>query len=144
MPEPEPEPEPEEKIIFRFSKGVINLEKEIHNNDRNKKVTIDNIQIKNISRKEYNSALMSWFKEDNSNKEINFDQENINKEFPFESKEKYQSQQDINDLNLNLIVDNPQDETDYKIFVSIINKEKKKCNFRKATGNCGQNEKSGD
>ena len=125
MPEPEPEPEPEEKIIFRFSKGVINLEKEIHNNDRNKKVTIDNIQIKNISKKEYNSALMSWLKEDNSNEEINFDQENINKEFPFKSKDKYQSQQDVNDLNLNLIVDNPQDETDYKIFVSIINKENK-------------------
>ena len=122
---PEKEAEPEEKIIFRFSKGIISLEKEIHNNDRNKKVTIDNIQIKNISKKEYNSALMSWLKEDNSKEEINFDQENINKEFPFESKEKYQSQQDINDLNLNLIVDNPQDETDYKIFVSIINKENK-------------------
>lgn len=122
---PEPEPEPEEKIIFRFSKGVINLEKEIHNNDRNKKITIDNIKIKNISKKEYNSVLMSWLKEDNSNEEINFDQEKINKEFPFESKDKYQSQQDVNDLNLNLIVDNPQDETDYKIFVSIINKENK-------------------
>ena len=122
---PEPEPEPEEKIIFRFNKGVINLEKEIHNNDRNKKITIDNIKIKNISKKEYNSALMSWLKEDNSNEEINFDQEKINKEFPFKSKDKYQSQQDVNNLNLNLIVDNPQDETDYKIFISIINKENK-------------------
>ena len=122
---PEPEPEPEEKIIFRFNKGVINLEKEIHNNDRNKKITIDNIKIKNISKKEYNSALMSWLKEDNSNEEINFDQEKINKEFPFKSKDKYQSQQDVNNLNLNLIVDNPQDGTDYKIFISIINKENK-------------------
>lgn len=41
-------------------------------------------------------------------------------------KDKYQSQQNINDLHLNLIIDNPQDETDYKLFVSIINKENKK------------------
>ena len=54
-------PEPEEKIIFRFNKSLINKEKEIHNKDKYKKVTIDIIQIKNISRKEYNSALMSWF-----------------------------------------------------------------------------------
>lgn len=41
-------------------------------------------------------------------------------------KDKYQSQQNINDLHLNLIIDNPQDKTDYKLFGSIINKENKK------------------
>ena len=119
----EPKPEPEEKIIFRFNKGLINLEQEINRKDTKKSLKIENIHIKNISKKEYNSALMAWIKEDNSDKQINFDQEEINEIFPFQNEGNYQSQQDINDLYLNLIVDNPQDETDYKMVVSIINKE---------------------
>ena len=121
----EPKPEPEEKILFRFNKGLINLEQEINRKDTKKSLKIENIHIKNISKKEYNSALMAWIKEDNSDKQINFDQEEINEIFPFQNEGNYQSQQDINDLYLNLIVDNPQDETDYKMVVSIINKEKK-------------------
>ena len=66
-------PETEEKIIFRFNKGLINLEQEINRKDTKKSLKIENIHITNISKKEYNSALMAWIKEDNSDKQINFE-----------------------------------------------------------------------
>ena len=96
-------PEPEEKIIFRFNESLIKLEQEINKNDTKKTIKIKNIHIKNISRKEYNSTLMAWIKEDNSSEKINFNQEEINEIFPFQNEDKYQSQQDINDLYLNLL-----------------------------------------
>ena len=52
-------PETEEKIIFRFNKGLINLEQEINRKDTKKSLKIENIHITNISKKEYNSALMA-------------------------------------------------------------------------------------
>ena len=105
---------------FRFSNDIINIEKEFTNEDKNVIIKLENIKIKQIFR----PKLISWLKEDNSNKEINFEQENINKELPFSNIDKFLTQQD--DLNLNLIVDNPQDKTDYKMFISIINKENNK------------------
>ena len=130
IPEPEkPKPKPqkeeeEEKVIFRFNKGVIDIGTKISKKAKKAEIKVDNIQIKNISKKEYKSILMSWFREDKSDENINFD--NNKKELDLGGDKVYSSKQDINDLNINLIVDNPIDNNDYKMFVSIINKENKK------------------
>ena len=123
-PKPKPQKEEEEKVIFKFNKGVIDINKKIGKKAKMAEIKVDNIQIKNISKKEYKSILMSWFREDKSDKNINFD--NNKKELDFGGDKVYSSKQDINDLNINLIVDNPIDNNDYKMFISIINKENKK------------------
>ena len=123
-PKPKPQKEEEEKVIFKFNKGVIDIDKKISKKAKTAEIKVDNIQIKNISKKEYKSILMSWFREDKSDENINFD--NNKKELDFGGDKVYSSKQDINDLNINLIVDNPIDNNDYKMFVSIINKENKK------------------
>lgn len=112
-----------EKIIFKFNKLIINIEKEI--NDKNgKEIKINNIQIENISNKEYNSSLMSWFKDENSDDNINFYPNTSSKILPFKNKEVYSSKQNIDNLSLDLIVDNPEEDNDYKMFISIINEDK--------------------
>ena len=123
-PEPKPEPE-EEKIIFKFNKILISLEKEI-NVKKDNIINIKNIQIQNISSKDYKSSLMSWLKEDNSDKNINFYPDKSNKELPLDDDEDFASKQNIDNLCINLIVDDPKEDLDYKMFISIINKENKK------------------
>ena len=125
-PKPEPKPElKEEKIIFKFNKILINLEKEI--NDKNDNlINIQNIQIQNISSKDYKSSLILWLKEDNSDENINFYPDKSNKELPLDDDEVFASKQNIDNLCINLIVDDPKEDFDYKMFISIINKENKK------------------
>ena len=96
-PKPELKPEPEEeKIIFKFNKILINLEKEI-NDKNNNQINIQNIQIQNISSKAYKSSLISWLKEDNSDENINFypDKSSKSKELPLDDDEIFASKQII-------------------------------------------------
>ena len=110
-----------EKIKFKFNKLLINIEKEINDKNGNE-IKIDNIQIENISKKNYNSSLMSWFKDKNSDENIYFyPNDSI---LPFKNNEVYLSKQNIDNLSLDLIVENPKEDNDYKMFISIIDKEK--------------------
>ena len=69
---------------------------------------------------------MSWLKEDNSDKNINFYPDKSNKELPLDDDVDFASKQNIDNLCINLIVDDPKEDLDYKMFISIINKENKK------------------
>ena len=113
--------ENQNKYIFEFSEKKINIEKEI----KDKKIKIENIKIKNISDSEYQSSLMSFLKEENSDKNINFDQNEISNEFPFEDGDTYKSKQE-KDQNLKLIIDGAKEDSTYRMFISIINKNNKK------------------
>ena len=127
QPEPEkpkPKPQAEEKPIFRFNKEKIEIKKKINLKAKKATIKVDDFQIKNISKKEFKSIKMSWLKEDNSDENINF--HNNKKILDFGNDKVYFSQQNISDLNISLIIDNPIDNNDYKIFVSIMNKENKK------------------
>ena len=67
---------------------------------------------------------MSFLKEENSDKNINFDQNEISNEFPFEDGDTYKSKQE-KDQNLNLIIDGAKEDSTYRMFISIINKNNK-------------------
>lgn len=114
----------EEPIIFKFNNNPIQLEKDLY--DKDKKILIKNVEIKNISSKNYNSSLMSWLKEGNSNPDINFYPGKSSNECSFESDEIIEGNKNLKYESLNLIIDNPKEDFNYKMFISIINKNSKK------------------
>ena len=114
-------PKPIDEKIFEFYEELMTIEKTI----KDEKFLIEKIKIKNISNKDYNSNNISWFKGDKSDENINFDQDKISKEFPFGNEDIYKSKQDIDNLDLKLSINNPE-EKDYKMYISLINKENKK------------------
>ena len=117
--EPKPKPE-EEKVIFKFKKESIEVEKDL-NEIIGKEVKIEKIQVKNISKKEYNSNLMSWSKENNSDENINIIPGKVNPQDKV-----YFSNQDISDFHINITIKDPKENANYKILASLINKESKK------------------
>ena len=121
-------PEEEEKIIFKFKRDLKELTEKINYKDKKAIIKIKDIEIKNISKKEYKSSLMSWIREDKSDEKVYFSQDNEEiKQLPFQIEKNISSQEEINDLFLDVIVNEVKDEvSNYKIFISIINKENKK------------------
>lgn len=98
----------EEKMIFEFMKNEIILKK-IKKNEKKILIKTDKFQIKNISNKNY-TKLISWIKEDNSDKNINF--ENLSEEWDFETDKVVPSHQILDDLYLKLIVKEPKNGYD--------------------------------
>ena len=105
-----------EEKIFKFCDESIIVEKPIENC----KFKLKNIKIMNISQKEYKSDKLIWYKEEQSDKDINFDQniiKNEDKIFP--------CGKEIDDLSLDLCIDKPK-ERDYIILISIKDNESNK------------------
>lgn len=105
-----------EEKIFKFCDESIIVEKTIENC----KFKLKNIKIMNISQKEYKSDKLIWYKEEQSDKDINFDQniiKNEDKIFP--------CGKEIDDLSLDLCIDKPK-EGDYIILISIKDNESNK------------------
>ena len=101
----------------------------IEYNLNDKIIQVENIKIKNISLKEYQLNLFYWFKDEKSDKKINLydeSQKKIENEVHFTSNEKCKSQEEKNNLNLNLIVNEPKENNNYKMYISIINSINKK------------------
>ena len=100
--------------IFKFCDESIFVEKTI----KNWKFELKNIKIKNISQKEYKSDKLIWFKEEQSNKDINFDQNIIKNDYIFIKDQIFPSEKEIDNLSLNLCINRPK-EANYIMFVSI-------------------------
>ena len=100
--------------IFKFCDESIIVEKTI----KNWKFELKNVKIKNISQKEYKSDKLIWFKEEQSDKDINFDQNIIKNDYIFIKNQIFPSEKEIDNLSLNLCINRPK-EADYIIFVSI-------------------------
>ena len=105
-----------EEKIFKFCDESIIVEKTIENC----KFKLKNIKIMNISQKEYKSDKLIWYKEEQSDKDINFDQNIIKKEDQI-----FPCGKEIDDLSLDLCIDKPK-ERDYIILISIKDNESNK------------------
>ena len=105
-----------EEKIFKFCDESIIVEKPIENC----KFKLKNIKIMNISQKEYKSDKLIWYKEEQSDKDINFDQNIIKKEDQI-----FPCGKEIDDLSLDLCIDKPK-ERDYIILISIKDNESNK------------------
>jgi hypothetical protein len=105
-----------EEKIFKFCDESIIVEKTIENC----KFKLKNIKIMNISQKEYKSDKLIWYKEEQSDKDINFDQKIIKKEDQI-----FPCGKEIDDLSLDLCIDKPK-ERDYIILISIKDNESNK------------------
>lgn len=115
----------EEGNIFEFIEKSMNIEYNLND----KIIQVENIKIKNISLKEYELNLFYWFKDEKSDKKINLydeSQKKIENEVHFTSNEKCKSQEEKNNLNLSLIVNEPKENNNYKMYISIINSINKK------------------
>ena len=115
----------EEGNIFEFIEKSMNIEYNLND----KIIQVENIKIKNISLKEYQLNLSYWFKDEKSDKKINLydeSQKKIENEVHFTSNEKCKSQEEKNNLNLSLIVNEPKENNNYKMYISIINSINKK------------------
>ena len=115
----------EEGNIFEFIEKSMNIEYNLND----KIIQVENIKIKNISLKEYELNLFYWFKDEKSDKKINLydeSQKKIENELHFTSNEKCKSQEEKNNLNLSLIVNEPKENNNYKMYISIINSINKK------------------
>ena len=110
----------EEKVLFKFKEETIKVEKDIKE-IIGKEINIKKISIQNLSKKNYNSDLMAWLKDKNSDENINIKpgEENI-------EDENIINNQDLHYLKIKLFIDNPKENTGYKILVSLMNKETKK------------------
>ena len=119
-----------EKIIFKFIEKKINVEHfEYKIKEKSDIIHIKNIKIKNIGEKEYDLSLFNWSKNENSDKDINFYQKSMNEKFKnelhFTSTETCKSEEEKDNLDLDLIIDNPKIGNKYTIYISIINIIKK-------------------
>ena len=115
----------EEGNIFEFIEKSMNIEYNLND----KIIQVENIKIKNISLKEYELNLFYWYKDEKSDKKINLydeSQKKIENELHFTSNEKCKSQEEKNNLNLSLIVNEPKENNNYKMYISIINSINKK------------------
>ena len=112
------------KVLFIFEKNKINVLKNI--NDANPKIIrINKMKIYTLSKTK-NSNEISWFKEENSDKDINFDQNKISNEYPFDKEMLYKNGMDfILNYNLYLSVEKPKERSQHKMFISIIDNETK-------------------
>lgn len=112
------------KIKFIFEQNRINALKNI-NEANPKKIRINKMKIYALLKKK-NSNEISWLKEENSDKDINFDQSKISNEFPFDKEMLYKRGMDfILNYNLDLIVEKPKEGSQYRMFISIIDNETK-------------------
>jgi len=116
----------EEGNIFEFIEKLMNIECNLND----KIIQVENIKIKNISLKEYDFNFFCFFKDEKSDKNINFYKESKNEEFKnelhFTIDGKCKSQEEKNNLNLSLIVNEPKENSNYKMYISIINTISKK------------------
>ena len=120
----------EEKIIFAFIEKKINVEQlEYEIKEKSQIIHVKNIKIKNIGLKEYDLSHFNWLKDKNSDEDINFYQESANEEFKnelhFTSTEICKSEEEKNNLDLNLIIDKPTVGKKYTMYISIFNINKK-------------------
>ena len=111
------------EIIFSFEPNKISVEKDINDFDP-KKIKIPKITVKNLTELQYPQEML-WFKEKASDKDINFDQSDRSNEYPFEKDRLYNSGKESYDYQLDLIIDEPKEMTQYKMIISIINKDNK-------------------
>jgi len=114
--------EEKDEKIFEFCDNPIFYEETVNN----PKFEIKNIKIKNISKdKDYQSNMLVWLKDENSNEELNFVQDEIKNEFAFIKDQNYPKQKEIDNLTLNLFIKEPKVQK-YKILISIKDKETNK------------------
>ena len=111
------------EIIFSFEPNKISVEKDIDDFDP-KKIKIPKITVKNLTEQQYPQEML-WFKEKDSDKDINFDQSDRSNEYPFEKDRLYKSGKESYDYQLDLIIDEPKEMTQYKMIITIINKDDK-------------------
>jgi Trp operon repressor len=111
------------ETIFSFEPNKISVEKDIDDFDP-KKIKIPKITVKNLTEQQYPQEML-WFKEKDSDKDINFDQSDRSNEYPFEKDRLYKSGKESYDYQLDLIIDEPKEMTQYKMIITIINKDDK-------------------
>ena len=110
------------EVLFSFEQNKIKVEKDMNDLDP-RKINIKTITIKSLSEKYPDEML--WLKEEDSDKNINFDQSDKSNEYPLMSDKLKKNEIDTYEYDLDLIIDEPKEMTEYKMIVSIINKENK-------------------
>lgn len=116
----------DKKAIFIFNKPIFKVEAQMKKGQEKILVKVEGLQIRNKLDDDYEDKLISLFKEeDKSDKNIDFAQEKLSNEMPLGTNIKVKGREVMQNLSLNLIVNEPKEDSEYKMFVSIINKKKK-------------------